>query len=43
MINILSIFQEIAFGRMPQDLTDDQSVLVQVLAWCRQSATHYLS
>ena len=28
---------------MPQDLTDDNSTLVQVMAWCRQATSHYLS
>ena len=30
---------------MPQDLTvtDDKSRLVQVMAWCRQTTSHYLS
>ena len=28
---------------MPQDLTDDESTLVQVIAWCRQATCHYLS
>ena len=28
---------------IPQDLTDDKSTLVQVMAWCRQAASHYLS
>ena len=28
---------------MPQELTDDQSTLVQVMAWCRQATSHYLS
>ena len=28
---------------MPQDLTDDKSKLVQVMAWCRQAPSHYLS
>ena len=28
---------------MPQDLTDDKSTLVQVMAWCRQATNHYLS
>ena len=27
---------------MPQDLTDDKSTLVQVMAWCRQATSHYL-
>ena len=28
---------------MPQGLTDDQSTLAQVMAWCRQATSHYLS
>ena len=28
---------------MPRDLTDDKSTLVQVMAWCRQATSHYLS
>ena len=28
---------------MPWDLTDDRSTLVQVMAWCRQATSHYLS
>ena len=28
---------------MPQGLTDDKSTLVQVMAWCRQATSHYLS
>ena len=28
---------------MPQDLTDDKSTLVQVMAWCRQTTSHYLN
>ena len=36
------ISYEIALRRMPQDLTDDKSTLVQVMAWCRQAASHYL-
>ena len=37
--------QEIALGWMPKDLTDDQSTLVQVMAWCYQatSTCNYLS
>ena len=27
---------------MPQDLTDDMSTLVQVMAWCHQATSHYL-
>ena len=32
-----------ALRGMPQDLTDDKSTLVQVMAWCRQATSHYLS
>ena len=28
---------------MSLDFTDDQSSLVQVMAWCRQATSHYLS
>ena len=28
---------------MPLDLTDDKSTLVQVMAWCHQTTSHYLS
>ena len=34
---------EIALIWMSLDLTDDQSTLVQVMAWCRQGTSHYLS
>ena len=34
---------EIALRWMPLDLTDDKSTLVQVMAWCRQTTSHYLS
>ena len=27
----------------PQKLTDDKSTLVQIMAWCRQATSHYLS
>ena len=44
MINILSIFCEIAIRWMPQHLTDHyKSKLVQVMAWCHQATSHYLS
>ena len=42
-INILSIFCEFAIRWMPQHLTDHKSTLVQVMAWCRQASSHYLS
>ena len=28
---------------MPRDLTDNKSTLFQVMAWCRQASSHYLS
>ena len=28
---------------MPLDFTDEKSTLVQVMAWCRQATSHYLS
>ena len=34
---------EIALIWMSLDLTDDQSTLVQVMAWCRYATSHYLS
>ena len=33
----------IALRWMPVDLTDDKATLVQVMAWCRQATSHYLS
>ena len=33
---------EIALIWMSLDFTDDQSTLVQVMAWCRQAIIHYL-
>ena len=37
------ISYEIALRWMPLDLPDDKSTLVQVMAWCRQATSHYLS
>ena len=34
---------EIALIWMSLDIADDQSTLVQVMAWCRQATSHYLS
>ena len=34
---------EIALIRMSLDFTDDQSTLVQAMAWCCQATSHYLS
>ena len=36
------ISYEIALRCMPLDPTDDQSTLVQVMAWCRQATSHCL-
>ena len=37
-INFLSISFETAFSWMSQNIFDDKSTLVQVMAWCRQRA-----
>ena len=37
------ISYQIALRWMPLDLTDDKSTLVQVMAWCCQATSHYLS
>ena len=37
------ISYEIALRWMALDLTDDESTLVQVMTWCRQATSHYLS
>ena len=37
------ISYEIALRWISKDLTDDKSTLVQVMAWCREAASHYLS
>ena len=34
---------EIAFRWMSQTITDDSSTSVQVMAWCHQAPSHYLS
>ena len=34
---------EISLRWMPLDLTYDKSTLVQLMAWCRQAPSHYLS
>ena len=38
-----SISCELALRWMLHDLTDDKSTLVQVMAWCHQATSHYLS
>ena len=42
-IHILRTFYEINVRWMPQNPTDDKSALVQVMIWCRQATSHYLS
>ena len=37
------ISYEIALRWMQLDFTDNKSTLVQVMAWCRQATSHYLS
>ena len=41
--SILGIHCEITFRWMSHNLTDEKSALVQVMAWCLQAASHYLS
>ena len=44
MIDGRGILCEIALIWMPlRDFTDNQSTLVQVMAWCHQATSHYLS
>ena len=43
LIGIFRSSHDNALWWMPQDLTDDQSTLVQVMAWCHQATSHYLS
>ena len=42
LIGIFRSSHDNALWWMPQDLTDDKSTLVQVIAWCRQATSHYL-
>ena len=37
------IYCKIALRWMPLDFTDNKSTLVQIMAWCRQATSHYLS
>ena len=43
MINGSGFACEIALRWMSLDLTDDKSTLAQVMAWCHQATSHYLS
>ena len=42
-IDILKNSYEIVLWRMPKHQFHDKSTLVQVMAWCRQATSHYLS
>ena len=43
LIDSWAIWSEIVLRWMPQDLTDAKPLLVWVMAWCHQAASHYLS
>ena len=43
LIGIFKLSLDNALRWMPQDRTDDKSTMVQVMAWCRQATSHYLS
>ena len=43
VMNGRSIYCKIVLKWMPMDLNDGKSTLVQVMAWCRQATSHYLS
>ena len=43
MFDILSMYSWIVLRWIPQDFAGDKSTLVQVMAWCRQATSHYLS
>ena len=43
MIDDWGISCDIALIWISLDFTDDQSTLIQVMAWCRQATSHYLS
>ena len=43
LIGILRSLYDNALRWMPQDITDDKSTLVQVMAWCGQATSQYLS
>ena len=43
LIDFFRSFNDNAPRWMPWDLTDDKSTSVQVMAWCHQATSHYLS
>ena len=42
-IDLMNTSCEIALEWMPGNMFDDKSTLVEVMAWCRQATSHYLS
>ena len=42
-IEFMSPYNEIALRRMPQNIFDSKTRLVQVMALCRQATSHYLN
>ena len=43
LIGIFTPSKDDALRWMPRDLTDDKSTLIQIMAWCRYTTSHYLS
>ena len=43
MNDIWNSFCAIDLSQMPAGLIDDKSAMAQVMAWCRQATSHYLS
>ena len=43
LIGIFTLSNDNALRWMPWDLNDDESTLVQVMAWCRQATSQYLN
>ena len=43
LIGVFTASNDNALRWMPWHLTDDKSTWVQVMAWCHQAASHYLS
>ena len=39
----ISNYYEIPLGSVPQNTSDDKSTPIQVMVWCRQVTSHYLS
>ena len=42
-VDTFGTFRKIGLRWVPQSPIDDKSTLVQVMAWCRQATSHYLS